>query len=427
MYIDLEWGANELQTVLILGGANVHCKIVDAANEMGCRTIVTDYLVNSPAKQIADKGLMYSITDVESIVQECTNLQVNGVLSTHLDPGQRPYQAICERLGLPCYGTKSQFHQMTDKQAFKELCKQYGVGTITDYSISDIENDHVEYPVFVKPVDSRGSRGQAVCTNREETLRAIQIARKESSNGECIIEKYMAGAAEVQVTYFFINGEAYLIRTADSYRGSEEEGLEKVVVCSVSPSRYNEEYLKTTHPKVVAMLKGLGLQNGPAFMQGFYDHGVFRFFDPGLRFPGVEYEKIYKSVFQIDFMKMMVEFSLHNGFTIDQLPSDLHRINGMRAAILFPTVGQGIISSVAGVEEINAMPEVISYSQRHTIGGKTTWTYDVNQRMAEIEVLSEDTEQLREAIKKIQKCYHVYDEHGNEMMYAPFNTSRIEE
>ncbi len=415
-----------LDKVLVLGGANVHCKLVNAANAMGCYTVVTDYLTDSPAKKIASESLMYSITDVEGIVQECKAKNVTGILSTHLDPGQRPYQAICDRLGLPCYGTKEQFYQMTDKQAFKRLCERYGVGTIKDYSIEDVENDRAEYPLFVKPVDSRGSRGQAVCMNREDTVKAIQIAQKESSNGQCIIEKYMAGAPEVQITYFFVNGEAYLIRTADSYRGAEEEGLEKVVVCSVSPSRYDEEYVRTTHPKVVAMLKGLGLKNGPAFMQGFYDNGTFRFFDPGLRFPGVEYEKIYQAEYQIDFMKLMVEYSLGGSFSIDRLPSDLHRLKGKRAAILFPTVSPGKIADVSGVEEIKAMPEVVSYSQRHTIDGVIDWTFDVNQRMAEVVVLADNTNKLQDAIQKIQEKYRVFDEHGKDIIYAPFDVSRIE-
>ena len=415
-----------MKKILILGGANVHCKLVKAANELGCYTIVADYLKDSPAKKIASESLMNSITDVDGLVQIAKASSIDGVISTHLDPGQRPYQEICEQLGLPCYGTKEQFYQMTDKQAFKKLCAQFGVATITDYALEDIINADVEYPVFVKPVDSRGSRGQAVCSNREETLKAIQAARKESSNGECIVEKYMADAPEVQITYFFVDGEAYLIRTADSYRGTEEEGLERVVVCSVSPSRYDEEYVRTTHSKVVSMLKGLGFKNGPAFMQGFYDNGTFRFFDPGLRFPGVEYEKIYQAEYQIDFMKLMVEYSIKNSFSIDRLPGDLHDLNGKRAAILFPTVSPGKIAAVSGVREIEEMPEVISYTQRHTIDGIIDWTFDVNQRMAEIVVLADSTEKLQEAIRKIQQKYQVIDEHGNNIIYAPFNVSRIE-
>ena len=39
--------------LLILGGAYLHNKVVEAANEMGIYTIVTDNLPDAPAKKIA--------------------------------------------------------------------------------------------------------------------------------------------------------------------------------------------------------------------------------------------------------------------------------------------------------------------------------------------------------------------------------------
>ena len=36
-------------------------------------------------------------------------------------------------------------------------------------------------------------------------------------------------------------------------------------------------------------------------MQGFHKDGQFYFFDPGIRFPGVEFERIYKKIWGIDF------------------------------------------------------------------------------------------------------------------------------
>ena len=57
--------------LLILAGAGVHNKVVRAAKEMGIYTIVTDYLEDSPAKKLADESWMYSITDVDAIVERC--------------------------------------------------------------------------------------------------------------------------------------------------------------------------------------------------------------------------------------------------------------------------------------------------------------------------------------------------------------------
>ena len=52
--------------LLVLGGAGVHCKVVEAAKEMGVYTVVADYLEvkNSPAKQISDDNVLISILDL---------------------------------------------------------------------------------------------------------------------------------------------------------------------------------------------------------------------------------------------------------------------------------------------------------------------------------------------------------------------------
>lgn len=107
---------------LFLEGASIHCKVVEAAKALGIYTIVTDYLVDSPAKLMADEKWMLNITDIDEIVQKCKEEQVDGVLSVCIDPCQRPYQKICEKLNFPCFGNEEQFFTLTDKRAFKEFC-----------------------------------------------------------------------------------------------------------------------------------------------------------------------------------------------------------------------------------------------------------------------------------------------------------------
>lgn len=412
--------------ILILGGASVHCKLVEAAKQMGLYTIVTDYLADSPAKLMADKSYMYNITDIDGIVEMCREEGVSAVLSTHLDPCQRPYQKICEALELPCFGTGEQYFKLTDKHAFKKLCQENGVDVIDEYTEADIEAGRVSYPVFIKPVDSRGSRGQTVCYDQDTARRAVKFAREESSNGDILIEKYMAGADEVQITYFFVDGEAYLVRTVDSHRGAEADGLEKVVVCSVSPSRYTDAYLAGAHENVVRMLKNLGIKNGPAFMQGFYDNGKFRFFDPGLRFPGVDYERIYKEVYGIDLVRKTVEFALNGRIEPCELPADGAKLNGRRAAVLFPTITAGTIASVDGVEKLLDDPRVISYLHRHFAGETIGWSRDVNQRLSEIDILCDDLPSLMDTIRWIWDTLHVRGKSGEEMV-IPFDVRVLRE
>ena len=59
--------------LLVLGGAFQHCKLVEAAHNLGVYVIVDDYLPaeKACAKQIADKYYMHNITEIDEIVKMC--------------------------------------------------------------------------------------------------------------------------------------------------------------------------------------------------------------------------------------------------------------------------------------------------------------------------------------------------------------------
>ena len=318
-----------------------------------------------------------------------------------------------------------QVFTMTDKHAFKQFCIDCGVDVIPEFSQDDVKNRCVEFPVFVKPVDSRGSRGQTVCHDYDTLEKAISIAKQESSNGDVLVEKYMGGCQEVQITYFFIDGEAYLIRTTDSYTGSEVNHLEKVVACSISPSKYTQDYLNQAHESVVKMFKKLGFTNGPIFMQGFRDGDKFRFFDPGIRLPGVDYERIYKKVYGIDLMELLVRHALTGTCGDATLPEDSVWLKGKRAAILFPTVKPGEISDIAGLDSIEKCKNIISYWTRYSVGDTVPLCQNVNQRFAEVDILADDTEQLRRLIDYWFETVSITDSYGADMVYERFAVDRF--
>lgn len=412
--------------LLILGGAAFHIKLVKAAQELGAYTIVTDNLPveKSPGKQIADEYWDNDIYDIPGLVKKCRENSVEGVISGWLDPCQRPYAELCSELDLPSYGTPEQFRKMTDKIAFKKMCAEYGVDTIPEYSIEDAEQGRVVYPVFVKPNDSRGSRGQAVCFDKEALLRAIEEAKQESSNGKVIIEKYIQGSQEFHVTYFFVDSEPHLLRTSDNYCGSEEMNMQKVVSCAIMPSRYTDEYLKTAHSNVINMFRALGIKNGPIFMQGFEDHGVFRFFDPGLRFPGVDFELVFKEVFGTDLMKAMIEIAFTGKTDVD-IPDEAVWLNNKRGSVLYLTVAAGHIAKIEGEKEVRSRVNVVSYLPRCKEGDTIAWNYNVNQRLAEIDLLADTTDELLDSIQFANDTMHAFNDKGEDIIFARFDTNRV--
>ena len=58
-------------------------------------------------------------------------------------------------------------------------------------------------------------------------------------------------------------------------------------------------------------------------------------------------------------------------------------------------------------------------------GDTIRWSYNVNQRSAEIYCIADDTESLKSLLKKIQNQYKVIDCNGNDMTFESFNSDRI--
>lgn len=413
--------------LLILCGNVVHVKVVEAAKEMGVYTIVTDTLPleEAPAKQLADEALYLNVLDVDAIVDYCRKNNVDGVINFCNDLAQRPQQQICEKLGLPCYGTKEQYFTLTDKKAFKEMCRKYGVDTIPEYNEEDIEKGLVEYPVLVKPVDSRGSRGQAVCHTKEELIPALETAKKESSNGLAIIEKYMAGKQDFTMSYIFKNGKGNLVRTADRYLGKVEDRLNKQSICSVSPSSSTQMYLDNVHGRVVNALRSIGIKNGPVFMQGFIDGNTVRFYDPGIRLPGAEYEKLLYKATGINVMKELITLCL--GGEINEYNGKLaegYNLDGKVSIQLLVTARGGTIAKFDGLEEINNHPDVVAVAQRYFEGETVVQTGDVKQRICEIVILA-NKENAKDVVKWVQSKLTVLDTNGENMLVSQFDADTL--
>lgn len=357
--------------LLVLAGADVHIKVIKAAKELGVYTIVTDYLApkDSPAKRIADEYWMLDIMDVDAIVDKCCKEKVDGVLAFCIDPAQIPYQQICEKLGFPCYGTKEQFSILTNKILFKDYCIKHGVEVVPEYSISDVENDKVIYPVLVKPSDSRGSRGQSVCYKKNEIQVAIERARAEAKDGRVLIERYMSGKQDMSFAYIVINSEPYLLKIGDRYLGRVEDKLERQQIATILPSRNAEQYRCDIEPNVIRMIKSLGIVYGAVFLQGFWENGHVYMYDPGMRFPGSDFDIVLKQSTGFDNMKSFVHFALTGDVHSQQgNPVDAYKLNGGVCIILSIAVRPGKIAEFSGVEKIASNSCVFSATQRYYAG-----------------------------------------------------------
>ena len=420
--------------LLILGGAEIHSKVVRAAKEMGIYTIVIDNLdvSKSPAKQIADEHHLIDIFDVEGIIKFCKENSIDGVINTSLDPCQITQSKVCDALNLPCYGTHNQYLTLTNKTLFKKFCLNNGVDVIEGYSKDDVLNGKAIFPIFIKPVDSRGSRGQSICHNIEEAKEGIKIAESISTNGDVLIEQYLENKQDFMLCYIVIDSEPHLVRVCDRFEGSVVDGLDKVGALALNPSKFTKMYIEKVDKRVKQMIKNLGIKYGPIFLQGFVDGETVRMYDPGLRLPGGNYENLFKHIFGVDIIKMLIEFSLTGKITntFGTFNDDCYLLNdGVSVKITkyaiknyVPILG-GYISE--GFDFIKNQSFIISAALRHDVSDVVDETHTVSQRIGEFNIVSDSLQDMKKAIKFVYDNLKIYDEKGNLLNCSYLNLENI--
>lgn len=406
--------------LLIIAGADVHNKVVETAKSMGIYTIVTDYLEpsKSPAKLIADEFWMIDIMDTDAIVGKCKEEKIDGVLAFCIDPAQKPYQEVCEKLNLPCYGTKEQFEILTDKRRFKDFCIKHNVSVIPEYSLDDINNNCVTYPILIKPNITRGSRGQTVCYSVDQVKEAIEIAKHESADGEYLIERYLEGMQDMSFAYMIIDKQPHLLKLGDRILGKKQDNLDRQQIATILPSIHADDYVSLVEPKVKNMIDALGLEFGAVFLQGFWDEDTkdVYMYDPGLRFPGGDYDRVLKVATGFDNVKAFIEFALTgNTKSCYGNPIDAYKLNDHACVILSIAAHPGIIKNIKGVDIIKDNEHVYSLSQRYVSGEEVPEAGDIRQRVAEIVAYLPSRDDIRDFIEYIYETFHIEDEKGEDM------------
>ena len=295
--------------------------------------------------------------------------------------------------------------------------------TPADFESEEICAERVAFPILIKPGMSRGSRGQTICYSYDEVQEAIRFARSESGTGEVVIERYMGSNNDFSITALVINGAIYLERTCDRVLGAVEDHMDKSAIASINPSVYTALYEEKVHQKVVKLIEAIGLKNAPVFMQGFVDGDTVRFYDPGLRFPGIDYERNVVGVYGKNPINAYIEYALTGEITDDySWLSDSVRLDGKAAIALFIPIRPGKIVSISGVEEISSHPAVTAYFQKYHVGDEIGAYYNVNQRFCEIDLLCESKKEMANVIDWIYATLKIEDAQGESMVISKLNT-----
>lgn len=408
--------------LLLLGGAANMVNVTRLAQSMGCKVYIADYYDTdrSPAKLIADEYTDISISDYDKVVDYIRKNNIDGVLSGFTDSYLMHYLNVCEKAGLPHYGSVESFGVAVDKMLFKEACRKCGVPVIPGtnaYSYDEAKAfaDDNEYPFMLKPVDNSGSRGVIKCEREEDLKSCYEYALSFSESKNVIIEKFM-DCDTIVSSYQFDGKTARLSAFCDRLIYEAERGGSAFTHEARYPSKYLERYIDEVDAPMKKLFADYGFADGMVGIMGFVDERGFYMCEMTYRPSGGHHYTLIDDQSGINGLALLIEFAVTgevNNYFPEKENPDFNECCGMIHIVGVP---EKKIAVIEGLEEIEKLPNVLELSQElrpgRTVGKEGTTA----QTLLSVWLKANSWEEYDELIKKIKSMLKVYDEEGNSLV-----------
>lgn len=418
--------------LLLVGGIQRTCVIVKRAQELGAYVVVADYDPESPAKKIADEAVLIDAKDVDALTEYSRKNQIDGLFTAYVDFLLPVCKEVSKRIGKPFYATDLMIEMATDKNSFKKHCEAYQVPVPKTYAVS-LENYRedarkLQYPVFIKPVDASGSRGADICYDPDDFCKKYEYALSFSKRKDITVEDYLSGT-EFILDYVLVDGEIYMVSMADRFTTEGRTVAINNPNLMILPSAHLEKYYQKVDPKVRAMFKGLGFQNGVIFLQGYIKGDKITFYEMGCRFGG-SWPYIAAHYSGINIIDMLLSYNLNgqmlpSGKTCETITPFF---NGLAAIIYFTSaIPQGDIAQIKGIDEIKQIPEVVCTIQYYYEGDHFALGTLTDVLFLAVHIVGTDYMDLKKMVEKVYSMVDYLDKEGHSLIMPVINMDEVTE
>lgn len=422
-----------MNKLLILGGTSASFDIVKTAKDLGYYTIVTDMDNGGPAKEIADETLQISTIDFDALEKYIKENDVDGVFCGPSEFNLKNVITLCDKAGIRCYASPEQWEICSNKERFKNYCRDNGVPTAPEYSIDDFKNEvfekTIEYPLIVKPVDGCSSKGISICYNKEDVVKAYDYALSWSTCKRVVIEKYIDNGGSIfSFRYLIKDGEYYPYLMFDTYIADPINKKYLISAFTYFPSDLTETFYKEIDMPVRKMFKSMGLENGTAFIQSIPLNGKIYCHEMGFRLSGGMIFKITEPTIGINDMKMMVRFAGGGEMITDEELNNLKNAhpNQVMAQLMIP-LNAGTIAKIEGLDEILKWEGVTDFLQYYHEGDtvRENQLGTLMQLFGRFTLKANSKEEMIKLVNEIEETLLITDAEGRDLHTMKFDTKRI--
>jgi carbamoylphosphate synthase large subunit len=204
--------------ILFLGGTFSQIPAVKYAREKGLYIITVDNVPQNPGHSLSDEYYNISTVDKENILRLSESLKIDAITAYASDPSAITAAYVSEKMNL----TGSSFNavkNLSNKRCFRELLKKSGYNYpwfIAADNVYDLKKKYKGGLAVIKPVDSSGSKGVSLISNKNDIEAGFNYSLHHSISREVILEQYIERKGpQVHGEGFVVNGELVFIMLGD--------------------------------------------------------------------------------------------------------------------------------------------------------------------------------------------------------------------
>ncbi len=250
--------------ILILAGTHFQIPVIEYAKKQGHYVITCDNKPENPGHKIADEYFNVSTTDFKGVLDIAKKENIDGILAYGSDPAAPTAAYVSQKLNLPGNSFSSVL-TLSDKGLFRRFLTKNNFpapvfGVFKSLYEARVFYDSLGKNVFVKPVDSSGSKGINKLESGKELKTEFSYALEFSRKGEVIIEEEIESKGpHIHGEAFVNNGEVIFMLLGDQY-------FSPVSVCApistTVPTMFHSDIMEDIRSRLVEIIRLVGFNTG---------------------------------------------------------------------------------------------------------------------------------------------------------------------
>lgn len=399
--------------IMILAGGNDQAALIQElrAKFRDVEVILIDFAPNVVAAKYADKHIVESTMDLNKVKEIAIEEKVDYIMTACGDQPLLTMAVVSEDLSLPCYLSKRQVLNLTNKMYMKKLMIENDIPTSkfkTFTSMDKLDTTDLTYPLVVKPVDSNGSKGVRKVLNNVELHEYAKDAFRYTLTDTIIVEEFNEGV-EISADFYVIDGKAQKVMWCQLNKYQVNDSTQ-IIYQSIIPPVLSEKASSTLNQVANKIARAYEVNNSPLLIQAIINNDDVRVIEFSARLGGGAKYKTIENVTGFNVLRANLESML------GEVPSVEIQDSGKCYSRCHIYLTGGKFMAIEGLDELVKNDIIKEYVLTRPFGVNVNSPASSSDRVASVFIEAKDQLELDNKVKTAISTLKVLDEDGNDIL-----------